>query len=88
VVVDMRGAPLAASAVALHDDVVSCWMCGIRQYANQMLADGGAACDDIRWYCTDPQACTERWITARHQTRTAGTVPPGSASAAPRAQRA
>ena len=83
-VTDMRRTPQAASAVALHDDVVSCWMCGIRQYSSQMLADGGAACDDIRWYCKDPEGCTERWISARHQARAAGAILPGSASAPPR----
>jgi len=82
VVVDVRRTPSAAGAVALHDDVVYCWMCGIRQYSSQMLADGGAACDDIRWYCKDPEACTERWIVARRQART-GIVPPEGSAAAP-----
>jgi len=44
--------------------VGSCWMCGIRLSADQMMADGGSACDDVRWYCRDTRACTERW-TAR-----------------------
>jgi hypothetical protein len=26
-----------------------------------MVADGGSACADIRWYCRDMRACTERW---------------------------
>ena len=80
---DMRRGPLAANAVALNDDVVYCWMCGIRQYSSQMLADGGAACDDIRWYCRDPEACTERWISARRQNR-AGFAQPEGSPAAPR----
>lgn len=44
--------------------VTSCWMCGIRLSADHMMADGGSACDDVRWYCRDTRACTERW-TAR-----------------------
>ncbi len=39
----------------------SCWMCGIRLPADQMVADGGSACPDLRWYCRDTWACTERW---------------------------
>jgi hypothetical protein len=39
----------------------SCWMCGIRLPADQMVADGGGACPDLRWYCRDTWACTERW---------------------------
>ena len=61
-IADTGRIPLPEGAAALRGDVVSCWMCGTHQYSNQMLADGGAACDDIRWYCRDPQACTERSI--------------------------
>jgi hypothetical protein len=75
--VDTARIPWHEGAAALRGDVVSCWMCGTHQHSSQMLADGGAACDDIRWYCKDPQACTERWIAARRQARTAGAVPPG-----------
>jgi hypothetical protein len=42
----------------------SCWMCGIRLPTSQMIPDGGHACADLRWYCGDTRACTERW-TAR-----------------------
>ena len=41
--------------------VTSCWMCGIRLSADQMVADGGSACLDLHWYCRDVRACTERW---------------------------
>jgi hypothetical protein len=41
--------------------VKSCWMCGIRLSADQMVADGGSTCPDLRWYCRDTWACTERW---------------------------
>ena len=43
--------------------VRSCWMCGIRLSADQMMADGGSACHDVRWYCRDTWACTERWTS-------------------------
>jgi hypothetical protein len=39
----------------------SCWMCGIRLRAGEMIADGGSACPDVRWYCRDLPACTQRW---------------------------
>jgi hypothetical protein len=38
-------------------------MCGIRLYPGQMVADGGSACADVRWYCLDMQGCTERWTS-------------------------
>jgi hypothetical protein len=41
--------------------VETCWLCGIRQRADLMVADGGSACDNVRWYCGDTRACTERW---------------------------
>ena len=47
-IADTGRIPLPEGAAALRGDVVSCWMCGTHQYSNQMLADGGAACDDIR----------------------------------------
>ena len=40
-----------------------CWLCGIRLPADQMVADGGSACPDLRWYCRDTPACTERWTS-------------------------
>ena len=40
-----------------------CWLCGVRLPADQMMADGGSACPDLRWYCQDTQACTERWTS-------------------------
>jgi hypothetical protein len=38
-------------------------MCGIRLPADQMVADGGSACLDLRWYCRDTLGCTERWTS-------------------------
>src|SRR5690348_10949285 len=43
--------------------VRSCWMCGIRLPADQMMADGGSACPDLRWYCRDTWGCTRRWTS-------------------------
>ena len=43
--------------------VRSCWMCGIRLPAHQMVADGGSACLDLRWYCRDTWGCTRRWTS-------------------------
>jgi len=45
--------------------VQPCWLCGIRLPADHMMADGGSACADVRWYCLDKRGCTERW-TARN----------------------
>jgi len=28
-----------------------------------MVADGGNACADVRWFCLDTSACTERWTS-------------------------
>ena len=48
---------------ARQANVKSCWMCGIRLRADQMVPDGGSACHDLRWYCRDTRACTERWAS-------------------------
>ncbi len=81
---DMERMASTEGAAAPGGDVVSCWMCGIHLHSSQMLADGGTACDDIRWYCQDHRACTERWITARRHSRSGGTVWPESAASARR----
>jgi hypothetical protein len=39
----------------------SCWICGIRLPVERMVADGGSACADVRFYCRDMRACTQRW---------------------------
>ena len=44
--------------------VRSCWLCGKHLPVTQMVADGGSACADVRWYCRDRTACTERWTGA------------------------
>jgi hypothetical protein len=64
--------------------VRSCWMCGIRLPASQLVADGGSACADVRWYCQDTRACTQRWTSrsARQADPAPGAAqlpePPGS----------
>jgi hypothetical protein len=35
----------------------------MRMPADQMVADGGSACADVRWYCLDTWGCTERWTS-------------------------
>ena len=47
----------------LRPAVEPCWMCGIRLPVSQMVADGGSACGNLRWYCFDVRGCTERWTT-------------------------
>jgi hypothetical protein len=64
----------AAAVEAGPAVVVPCWLCGIRLPAAQMVADGGAACADVRWFCRDIRGCTDRW------SRTAG---PAGTTAAP-----
>jgi hypothetical protein len=48
-------------------------MCGIRLPARQMVADGGTACHDLRWYCRDIWGCTRRWTA--HSARLAAIRP-------------
>ena len=55
--------PRPASHWAEPAPIRSCWMCGIRMPADQMVADGGSACSDLRWYCLDTWGCTERWTS-------------------------
>jgi hypothetical protein len=43
--------------------VAQCSLCGIALPMGLMVPDGGQACADVRWYCKDAQACTERWTT-------------------------
>ena len=42
-----------------------CALCGIELPLGLMVPDGGHACADLRWYCKDAQACTERWTSRR-----------------------
>jgi hypothetical protein len=54
-----RPAPLGGEPALVR----SCWLCGIRLPAHQMVADGGSACPDLRWYCRDTWGCTRRWTS-------------------------
>ncbi len=67
-------------------ETVSCSLCGTAHPAGLMMADGGAACADVRWYCTDVLACTQRW-TARSPSarRRAAAAAPAERSLADRA---
>ena len=63
--------------------VQTCWLCGIRLPVDHMMADGGGACADVRWYCLDKRACTERWTahgagSADYRMSTAGAPDWGS----------
>jgi hypothetical protein len=42
-----------------------CALCGIELPLGLLVPDGGHACADVRWYCKDAQACTERWTSRR-----------------------
>jgi len=53
--------------------VAKCSLCGLERPIGLMVADGGEACDDLRWYCQDARSCTQRW-TARLHDPAAGTV--------------
>jgi len=50
--------PAAAST-----GTATCWLCGTRQSTSLMVADGGPACADVRWYCADAEHCTWRWTS-------------------------
>jgi hypothetical protein len=60
---------------ARRPGVVSCWLCGIRLDSSEMTPDGGHWCDDIRWYCRDAKACTQRWTTSRRALSANGEEP-------------
>jgi len=80
---DEARTPSAAGLAARRAAVVSCWLCGIRLQQYQMVPDGGRACGDIRWYCKNTRACTERWTSARRQARAGRAASGPSAIAAP-----
>ena len=69
---DQTDTPATEGISARRAAVVSCWMCGIRLHSTQMMPDGGSACADIRWYCTDARACTQRWASSARQEQDAG----------------
>ena len=46
-----------------------CALCSIELPLGLMVPDGGHACADLRWYCKDAQACTDRWTGREGKTR-------------------
>jgi hypothetical protein len=58
----MAGEDRSSTSLA-NPAVQSCWLCGTRLPAREMVADGGSACADLRWYCADTRRCTERWTS-------------------------
>ena len=85
---DATGTSSPAGPAAHQAAVVSCWLCGIPLPQDQMMPDGGSACDDIRWYCRDTRACAERWTQAPRQVQDAGAASPSSAFPVPSTQTA
>lgn len=61
--------------------VERCWMCGVRLPVTQMMADGGDACGNVRWYCRDVRGCTERWTTLPGSGRSSEGTSPARAAA-------
>ena len=58
--------PAAAQRDQLRPlEAAQCSMCGTALPLGLLVADGGQACANIRWYCKDTKSCTERWTTAR-----------------------
>jgi hypothetical protein len=62
----MTGEQFSAATAYGSTAIETCWMCGIRVRVDQLVADGGSACPDVRWYCRDMHGCTQRWTTFSH----------------------
>ena len=71
--------PAGKGSGARRAGVVSCWLCGIRLHSSKMMPDGGDWCDDIRWYCRDAEACTQRWTASRRALSANGEESPETA---------
>jgi hypothetical protein len=72
VMAEEKRPPSVGDLSARRAAVVSCWMCGVHLPARQMVPDGGDWCEQIRWYCKDVRACTERWTSPRASLQAAG----------------
>jgi hypothetical protein len=53
------------NAVLAGSATERCWLCGAHLATYLLMADGGSACADVRWYCRDARACTSRWTVQR-----------------------
>lgn len=62
---DTISTPATEGIAARHAAIVSCWLCGSSLHQSHMVPDGGSRCADVRWYCRDVRACTERWTSSR-----------------------
>lgn len=63
---DRDAAPAGGGNAVLAVPVTErCWLCGIRQSTRLLVADGGSACTDLRWYCRDVRSCAGRWTAQR-----------------------
>ena len=71
--------PPGKGSGARQASVVSCWLCGIRSHSSEMMPDGGDWCDEIRWYCREAKACTQRWTTSRRVLSANGEEPQDTA---------
>ena len=49
--------------------VARCALCSIELPLGLMVPDGGHACADLRWYCKDAKACTDRWTSREGKMR-------------------
>ena len=77
----MARRPVPGPFGGVSSQVRSCWMCGIRLPVGQLVADGGDACPDVRWYCRDMWGCTKRWTS--RSTRLTAVRPDVAEPAAP-----
>jgi hypothetical protein len=57
-----------------------CSLCGIALPIGLLVPDGGQACADIRWYCKDAKACTERWTASLPRHAHIAPTPPSLAA--------
>jgi hypothetical protein len=62
---DEIAVPAGAGIAGRLSAMFSCSLCGASLHRNQLVPDGGPACDDVRWYCRDVRGCTQRWTAPR-----------------------
>ena len=65
----------SAASMQQRDDsrralqVARCALCRLELPLGLLVPDGGHACADLRWYCKDAQACTDRWTSRQNPQR-------------------